>query len=130
METDWKLIRDVINSAIDSCESLEQAGYAEQHRGRTVEVNGQRVSVQDFLVSAWTLPENARYEVIRQRHEQGLDQPYVPESARILTAVIAACAELIGAGEAPPGGDMVHGMANWYRNHFDPKVKHAIAAEE
>jgi hypothetical protein len=48
------------------------AGYAEQHRGRTVAVNGQQVSVQDFLVSAWTLPENVRYAVIRQRHEEGL----------------------------------------------------------
>ena len=129
METDWKLVRDVLNAAIDSCEALELAGYAEQYRGRTVAVNGQQVSVQDFLVSAWTLPENVRYAVIRQRHEEGLDSPYVPESARILIAVTAACAELVGAGKEPPGTSQMQGMAKWYRNHFDPNMKRAIDAE-
>jgi hypothetical protein len=129
METDWQLIRDVLNAAIDSCEALERAGYSEQHRERTVTINGRQVSVQDFLVSAWTLPENARYTVIRERHEKGIDSPYVPEAARILMAVSAACAELVGAGKEPPGGTTMRGMANWYRNHFDPNVKRAIGAE-
>jgi len=124
------LIRDVLNAAIDSCEALERVGYAEPHRNRTVAVNGQLVSVQDFLVSAWTMPENARYDVIRQRHEKGIDLPYVPESARILTAVTAACTELIGAGKEPPGGSLIQGMANWYRNHFDPNVRRAIEADQ
>ena len=107
----------------------QQAGYAEQHRGRTVVVNGQQVSVHDFLVSAWTLPENARYAVIRQRHEKGIDNPYVPESARILMAVTAACAELIGAGKEPPARALMQDMAKWYRDHFDPNIKRAINAE-
>jgi HD-like signal output (HDOD) protein len=98
MKTDWNLIRDVLNAAIDSCERLEQAGYAEEQRSRSVQVGGRQVNVLEFLISAWTLPENVRYEIIRARHDENLDLPYVPETARILTAVAAACAELIGAG--------------------------------
>jgi len=130
MKTDWDLIREVLNAAIDSCEGLERSGYTEEHRNQTVDVSGQQISVQEFMISAWTLPENARYEVIRQRHEKNLDLPYVPESARILVAVAAACAELIGAGEAPPAEQYMRGMINWYRNHFDPNVQRAISTEQ
>jgi hypothetical protein len=126
MQTDWKLIRDVLNTAIDSCEALENAGYREGHRSRTVDVSGLEVSLQEFLVSAWTLPERARYEVIRQRHDNGTDLPYVPETARIMTAVTAACTELIGAGTDSTGGVAVSGLVNWFRDHFDPNVKRAI----
>ncbi|WP_199541135.1 hypothetical protein [Paraburkholderia kururiensis] len=128
METNWNLIREVINTAIDSCEKLEQVGYAEQHRGITIDVGGQRASVQDFLVSAWTLAENARYEVIRERHDHGLDLPYVPETSRILVAVAAACAELVGAGKSPPAETFMRGMIDWYRNHFDAHVGKAISS--
>ncbi|MDN7181439.1 hypothetical protein M0D69_26245 [Caballeronia sp. SEWSISQ10-4 2] len=128
MKTDWNLIREVLNAAIDTCEGLERAGYAEEHRSQTVQVNGQQVSVQDFMISAWTLPENARYEVIRARHEKNLDLPYVPESARILTAVAAACAELVGADDAPPAELYMRGMINWYQNHFDPNVQRALSS--
>jgi hypothetical protein len=78
MKTDWRLIREVLNAAIDNCERLEQAGYAEEHRNRSVQINGQPVSVRDFLISAWTLPENARYEVIRARHDKDLDLSHHP----------------------------------------------------
>lgn len=126
MTTDWNLIRDVLNAAIDSCEALELSGYTEEHRGQAVDVNGQQVSVQDFLVSAWTLPENVRYAVIRRRHDDGIDSPYVPEAGRILVAVAAACTEIIGAGKEPPGRNEMQRMASWYRHHFDPNVRKAI----
>ncbi|TGU10750.1 hypothetical protein EN798_04265 [bacterium M00.F.Ca.ET.155.01.1.1] len=128
MKTDWRLVREVLNAAIDSCERLEQAGYTEDHRIRSVQVNGQEVSVQELLVSAWTLPENARYEIIRARHDKALDLPYVPEAARILTAVASACAELIGAGETPPAEPYMRGMIDWYRDHFDPSVERAMSS--
>lgn len=127
METNWNLIREALNAAIDSCEKLEQAGYAEHHRSITIDVGGQRANVRDFLVSAWTLAENARYEVIRERHDQGLDLPYVPETSRILVAVAAACAELVGAGKSPPAEAFMRGMIDWYRNHFDTHVGKAIS---
>jgi len=84
--------------------------------------------LQEFLVSAWTLPENARYEVIRTRHGKALDLPYVPEAARILIAVTAACTELIGVGETPPAEPYMRGMINWYQNHFDPSVQRAMSS--
>lgn len=127
MKTDWKLIREVLNAAIDSCEGLDRAGYAKEHRSLSVQVNGQQVSVQEFLVSAWTLPENARYEVIRARLDKDLDLAYVPETARILTAVAGACAELIGSGDMPPAEPYMRGMIDWYRNYFDPNVRRAIS---
>ena len=120
------MIREALNAAIDSCEGLDQAGYAEEHRSLSVQVNGQQVSVQEFLISAWTLPENARYEIIRARHDKNLDLAYVPEAARILTAVAGACAELIGSGDMPPAEPYMRGMIDWYRNHFDPNVRRAI----
>ncbi|WP_253189912.1 hypothetical protein [Paraburkholderia fungorum] len=103
METDWNLLREAMKAAIDSCEALEVAGYAEEHRERSVVINGQQVSIQEFLTSAWALPESVRYAVIRQRHDAGADAPYIPEAARILVAVAAACAEIIGAGKNPLG---------------------------
>ena len=126
MKTDWSLIREAINAAIDSCERLEQAGYTEAHRARTVDVNGHAVSVQEFLISAWTLPENARYALIRARHDSHRDLPYVPESARILNAVAAACSELVGAGELPAAEVTMRAMIDWYRQHFDPHMQQAI----
>ncbi len=128
MKTNWKLIREVLNAAIDSCEQLELAGYAEEHRSRSLQVGDRQVSVQEFLTSAWTLPENVRYEVIRARHDRHLDLPYVPETARTLTAVAAACAELVGAGDMPTAESHMLGMIDWYRNHFDLYVQRAISA--
>jgi hypothetical protein len=126
MATDWKLIREAMNTVIDSCERLERNGYAERHRDLTIDVRGQPISVYEFMVSAWTMPESARYEIVRKRHEQANDLPYIPETARVITAMAAACAELIGAGETPAVGDPVRAMLRWYRNHFDPHVERAI----
>ena len=102
MKSDWNLIREMIGAAIDACERVEAAGYTEADRDATIDVGGQQVSVQDFLVSAWTLPENLRYQIIRERHDKAADLPYVPEAARILVATAQASAELIGAGEKSP----------------------------
>jgi hypothetical protein len=126
LKTDWNLIRDAINAAIDSCEALENIGYREEDRGKTITVGGRSVSVQDFLVSGWSIAELARYQVIRERHEKGEDLPYVPEASRILIAVAQACAELVAGGENPAGGDFVRGMAGWFREHFDPNIRKAI----
>ena len=76
MPTDWNLIRDMMAAVIDSCEQIEAAGYAEEDRDLTVDVSGHSISIQDFMVSAWTLPENLRYQIIRDRHEKGVDLAY------------------------------------------------------
>lgn len=129
MKTDWQQIRDMMNTAIDSCEQIEAAGFEEHHRDATVEIDGRQCSVQDFLISAWTLPENIRYQIIRQRHEVGDDLRYVPEAARILLAMAQACAELVGARESESVQKAIGGMNRWYRGYAVPNVVKAIEAD-
>jgi len=127
MKTEWNLIREMIGAAIDACERIEAAGYTENDRDATIDVGGQQVSVHDFLVSAWTLPENLRYQIIRERHDQATDLPYVPEAARVLVATAQASAELIGAGKFALAGDGIQKMIQWFGNHAAPGVEQAIA---
>ncbi|MES5047192.1 hypothetical protein ABVB72_18115 [Rhizobium nepotum] len=127
MKTDWNLIREMIGAAIDACERIEATGYAEGDRDATIDVEGQQVSIRDFLVSAWTLPENLRYQIIRERHDLAADLPYVPEAARVLVATAQASAELVGAGEIAPAGDGIQKMIQWFGNHAAPGVERVIA---
>ncbi|WP_034295724.1 hypothetical protein [Herbaspirillum sp. RV1423] len=126
MKTDWNQIRRMMNAAIDTCEKIEKLGYTEQHRNLNAVVNGQKVSLHDFMVSAWTYPEIVRYQIIRQRHEKGVNLPYIPESARILTAMASACAELIGASEEAPAQDAIKNLTDWYANHLVSSLQQAI----
>ena len=128
MRTDWNLIREMMAAVIDSCEQLEVAGYTEQDRDLTVEIAGQNVSVQEFLVSAWTLPEGLRYRIISDRHDRGVDLPYIPEAARILVRMAEACSELVGAGEVKPAEAEARSAIRWYRTHAVPNIQRAIAA--
>jgi len=125
MKTDWQQIREMMSTVIDSCEQIETAGFNEEHRSATVEIKGVDYSVQDFLISAWTLPENIRYQIIRERHEAGNDLPYVPEAARILVSMAQACAELVGAAETAPAQKAIAGMNNWYKTYA---VQHMTTA--
>lgn len=81
MKTDWNLIREMMAAAIDSCEKMEALDYTEAQRAKLVQINGNDVSVQDIVTSAWTYPESLRYQIIRQRHDANADLPYVPEAA-------------------------------------------------
>ena len=126
MQTDWQQIREMMNTVIDSCEQIETAGFREEHRAATVDIKGIDYSVQEFLISAWTLPENIRYQIIRERHEAGGDLPYVPEAARILVAMAQACAELVGAHDIAPAKKAIEGMNHWYKGYAVPHVMTAI----
>lgn len=126
MKTDWNLIREMMNTAIDSCEQIEAAGFDESHRSATVTINGAECTVMDFLISAWTLPENLRYKIIRDRHDAGSDAPYVPEAARILQAMAQACSELVGAVSQPSTQQAIAGMNRWFTSHAVPHVVAAI----
>jgi hypothetical protein len=127
MTTDWNLIREMMAAVIDSCEQIEAAGYTERDRDLTVDISGQKVSVQEFMVSAWTLPENLRYRIIRDRHDNGIDLPYIPEVARVMVRMAEACSELIGAGEAKPAEEQARSAIQWYRAHAVPNIQRAIA---
>lgn len=126
-QTDWDLVRRMMHAAIDFCEQVETAGYCEADRDATTLVNGQAVSVQDVLTSAWTSPETMRYAIIRQRHEADDDLAYVPETARVLTAMAAVCAELCGAkcgtGEAAGVADMLR----WFEAHAGETLHAALS---
>jgi hypothetical protein len=128
MATDWNLIRELMAAVIDSCEQIEAAGYTEQDRGLTVDVSGQTVSLQEFMVSAWTLPENLRYQIIRDRLAKGAGLPYIPETARAIVKMAEACSELVGAGEAKPAEAEARRAIQWYRAHAVPHILQAIAA--
>jgi hypothetical protein len=123
MSTDWDLIRKMMSSAIDSCERFEGLGITENDREKTGVNNGATVSIFDVLTSAWTYPETLRYQIIRQRNQTGNDQPYVPETARVLTNVAQACAELIGAGKTPLSERACHGLVQWYGESAVPLVE-------
>jgi hypothetical protein len=127
MPTDWNLIRDLMAAVIDSCEQIEAAGYTELDRSLAVDVSGRKVSVHEFMISAWTLPEHLRYRIIRDRHDKGVDLPYVPEAARAIIAMAEACSELIGAGEAKPAEAEARSAIQWYHTHAVPHVRQAIA---
>jgi len=126
MNTDWDLVRSMMNAAVDACERIEKSGYGEHDRDATVEIDGRQVSVHDFLVSAWTLPENLRYQIIRTRHDAGDDMAYVPETARILVAMAQAAAELIGAGDDTQVSAEIRKIVGWYGDHAAPGIEKAI----
>ena len=126
MSTDWQLVRAVMDSAIAACERFEALGTPPEDREKIGTANGQSASVFDALTSAWTYPETLRYRIIRERHAAGLDQPYVPEAARILVNAAQACAELVGAGTLPKVEDECRAMIRWYGEHATPLVESAL----
>ena len=129
MRTDWKLVRELMMAVIDSCERIESAGYAEADRDRTVEVSGIRVSLHEFMVSAWTLPRTLRYQIIRDRHDEGRDAAYAPDAARMIVRMAEACAELVGAGDTRSAEARARAAIGWYRDHAVPHILRAMLAD-
>ncbi|MGU3575104.1 hypothetical protein ACLBWZ_06220 [Brucellaceae bacterium C25G] len=127
MKTDWDIIREMMNVAINACETIEKTGYAEFDRSTTMNIEGQQVSIHDMLVSAWTYPENMGYQIIRERHETDNNLTYVPETARILLAMAQAAAELVNTDEAMPAEEKVRSMISWFTSHLIPNIEIAIA---
>jgi hypothetical protein len=119
----------MMNAAIDACECIEANGYPAIEKDTTVDVNGQKVSVQDFLTSAWTYPENIRYQIIHARHEAGEEWHYVPETARILVAMAHASAELIGTDASKPSNESIRNMISWFDDHLPAGLKAAMAGK-
>ena len=129
MRTDWTAVRAMMGAAIDACEEIERLGYGPENRAATREDDGPRVSAFDIVTSAYVLPESVRYAIVRARHEAGADLPYVPETARILTNMAAACAELIGAEPTKPAADGIARMLRWYNDHAMPRLKTVLGSQ-
>ena len=130
MKTDWDLIRSLMNTIIDACEHAENLQVTDEERAASAEVNGQRVTVQDFLRSAWTYPENAKDKVIIARAQAGNAKPYTSELSRALCESAKVCAELVGArtehGQPDAAADEARSMIRWYRSHFMPGLTSAV----
>lgn len=127
MATDWGLIRAMMENAIATCERLEALGVDDGCRDATVLVGDHTVSVFDVLTSAWVYPERLRYQIVRDRHAAGDDQPYVPEAARVLVNTAQACAELIAAHDTSRAAPACRAMIAWYRDHALPAIERARA---
>ncbi len=124
MKTDWQLIRDLMNSVIDSCEAIENLELTDEDKNALLQ--SAPASVWDALQSTWTYPENVQYEVIRARHDLHIDKHYTPEAARALVNAAKVCAELIEAGDAESVADPVRKLTQWYSDHLVPQVTQAV----
>jgi len=129
MATDWPLVRQMMDAAIDACERMEAAGFTEAHPALPLPGNPAGASVHDALASGWTFPEAMRARILLARHAAGADRPCVPEAARILTAMAEAAAELIGAGAARPADAEIRAMIGWYGD-MAAGVEQAIVGAE
>ena len=59
MKTDWDLIREMMNTAIDACEQIEAMGYAERHRGIVRRFG--RFPHRNAILGRTTTPEEQRF---------------------------------------------------------------------
>lgn len=105
-----------MNAVIDFCEKLEATGYSENDRQMTVLIEGREVTLFDVVTSAWAIPENLRYNIIRSRHEQGDDLPYVMEISRVITAMAHAAAELVDAKSTSTPDASIRSAIDWYKH--------------
>jgi hypothetical protein len=124
MNTDWNLVRELMNSVINACEAVENLDMTEDERDTPLATAP--ANVWDALQSSWIYPENVQYAVILARHQIGNDKSYTPEAARALVNAARVCAELVGAGEAQPIQAPVQKLAQWYPTHMVPQVTNAI----
>lgn len=140
--TNWNLIRDLMNTAIDACEAVEKLEITLDEWDILTELSP--ATVWEVLQSAWTSPEAVQYSIIRARHQLGDDLPYRPAAARTLAAVAQVCSELIDAKDITTGltginphhlneeqsiTDTVSQLALWYRKHMIPQLTKAINAK-
>lgn len=144
MATDWKLVRRLVNSALDACEALDQLEITDEERSATIRtVDGQEAgTVWDALQSAHTAPENVRYIVIRGRGQLGDAAPFVQPVSRVMQQVGALAAEIVGAQQLQvpikridpysPEREQslesaIENLASWYESHLVPTVESALA---
>lgn len=130
MKTDWNLIRSMMETAIGACEQMESMGYNESHRHLSIETSQGPVTVFDLMVSSFTYPESVRYQIIRERHDAGADQPYVHEFSRLLVAMAQASAELVGGKDSAPASASLEQMLAWYKDLALPNLRQAIEQAE
>lgn len=136
--TDWSLIRKIINTAIDTCESIENSGVNENHR--SVSAN-EHATVHEFLISSWVAPENLTRKVICKSYALGESKPYTDELARTMLSIGSLCSELVKLEKVdqkiPDNGDEglsikqeVEALCNWYENFCSPAICNAMKSQK
>ena len=139
--TDWKLIKNLVNATIDACEAAENLGIQGEDKSREIEVNGQQVTIWDFLQSYWTYPENLKDSIAIARHKIGEDRKFTSEIPRSLQKVGMLISELHGIEDLDTkvsGVDpfqpekeisireLVENLEDFYKNHCIPNLKKAM----
>jgi len=141
MATDWKLIRNLMNTVLDCCEDVEKLQIKEEEWAVTTPIGDQEVSVYDLLQSAWRYPENLKDCLIRARHEMGQDRHFLPDIHRSLVKSCEIAAELIGlekpdttVSQVDPyrperktsAREMVEELTEFYRDHITEGLHRAL----
>ena len=98
MPTDWDLVRQTMNAAIDACEQIEAMQIADCEKG-----NGE-MPVGDLLNRFAEYPHGSARDIVRLRSRiaDGVwyrEQKYHRELARALVNTATACAEIIGLND-------------------------------
>ena len=137
MKSNWKLIRELMNAALDACEVAESLEIKDNEWGATAKIDQQDVSAWDFLQSSWRYPESLKNCIVRARHGVGQDARYVDEVQRTLVAVGMLGAELVGLQkssekvtgidpyqpqEAKSAEELIQGLIGFYRQHMIPNL--------
>jgi len=135
--TDWSLIRNLVNTAIDTCENIEKMGVNENHR--SIAIDG-KASIHEFLISSWVAPENLTRKVICKSHELGNSKPYTDELSRTMLSIGALCSELVKLEgidqkvsiDAAPNQSIkeeVEALCYWYNNFCVPSIQEAMESK-
>ena len=143
MRSNWKLIRELVNAAIDSCELAESLDIKDEEWPATMKVKERDVSAWDFLQSSWRYPENLRDCLVRARHGLGEDRKYTDELQRTLTLTGMLAAELVGLekfsqpvlgvdpyhpDQAQSAQHLVQGLIDFHRQHLIPNLPKLISS--
>ncbi|SDI04383.1 hypothetical protein SAMN04488136_1494 [Vibrio xiamenensis] len=133
MKTDWELIRTLLNQAIDMCEKIDSLEVSPDDRP----LSDGKATVFEYLTSSYIYPENTVLDIIRAKHQTGQDNPYIPETAKILLNVSAVCSNLIGVkdldspvqlntNKAKSIRKMVNNLNDFYRDHAAQGIEAAV----
>ena len=86
-------------------------------------INERDVSHFDLVTSAWVMPENLRYQIIRERHDRDDNLAYTRETSRVIVAMAQAAGELVEAKTSTPAADQIQRAIRWYDESATPTIK-------
>jgi len=99
--------------------------YAETDREAMIDIGGQKVSVHDFLVTAWT----ARRSSATRSYANATIPASISQAggSAILLAMSQAAIELVDAGEVTPAQQDIQQMIKWFDEDLVRGIESAVA---